>query len=130
MKRQVLDVGDQASFGKQAGMIARIVGERHVLTIVGRGQLGGLTRSDLTRLGGELQVGDWVRVQGTCMNGNGVGYTALEGALGLIVDDYPAVDGEPGQDSPDFLVFVQGEGLAFVCLADQLTRISRAEALA
>ncbi|MVN88746.1 hypothetical protein GO986_18570 [Deinococcus sp. HMF7620] len=129
-QHQVLDVGDIARYGEHEGVIARISGERHVLVVAGCGQIGGLRRSDLTRVGGDMQIGDWVLVQGNCLQSNCVDYSVLDNQLGLIVDDYPEMEGDASQSGPDFLVFVQGEGQAYSCLTSQLTRVSRAEALA
>ncbi|MFC6662906.1 hypothetical protein [Deinococcus multiflagellatus] len=80
----------------------------------------GWTREQLTRVGGDLQLGDCVRVTGECDTTG----ERLDRALGVIVDDYAEAEG------PDFRVFVLGQSDAYECPVSQLTRIPKREALA
>lgn len=73
---------------------------------------------------GNLQPGDWVRVTGPCKTIRGTALVPIEEEVGLIVDTYAEAEGA------DFLVCVRGLADLYECRAPQLTRITRAEALA
>jgi len=83
----------------------------------------GWRRSQLIRIGGDLQPGDWVRVKGECETVRSTDRELIDDETGLIVDTYEEAEG------PDFLVCVRGLADLYECRADQLTRITRAEAL-
>lgn len=127
---QVLDVGDRVQVldtsdrlqGRE-GVVIRVADERHVVAIPGIGQIGGYERSDLERIGGDIQVGDWVRVSGTVEPFWSCEKEELDAEAGVIVDEIAEGEG-------DFLVYVLTEADVYECCTDQLTRITRAEALA
>lgn len=136
--QQVLDIGDQVRPADQriAGAIAglcvtepltviEVLAEPDMYRIRNPDGLivtGG--RPGMERIGGDLQPGDWVRVTGKCKTVRGTDREDIEDEVGLIVDTYEEEGG------PDFLVCIRGLADLYECRTPQLTRITRAEALA
>lgn len=132
---QVLDVGDRVSalfsWGEQEGVIVRawtkqsngVVYDWSADNAV-RSLHVGQPRRSLTRVGGDLQVGDWVRVDGDCETLRTPDVEHIHGEVGIIVDTIA------GGVKGDFVVYVPCLLDAYECDISQLTRITRAEALA
>ncbi|WP_034355344.1 hypothetical protein [Deinococcus phoenicis] len=134
MSGQVLDVGDcvihrmTRSPGVIVGVEAVLGGSSYTVDWTRtasreRYSRFGWSGSELSREGGDLQPGDWVRVTGRCEQGSTTDVDELLDALGLIVDDFSE------EGAPDFLVFVLGEQRTYECSVHQLIRITRVEAL-
>ncbi|WP_295823092.1 hypothetical protein [uncultured Deinococcus sp.] len=130
MTRQVLDLGDQVKILRHG--LTELVGQEGV--IVGdEGRYSvwlpevddhnialthGWVAHHLERLGGELQLGDFVTVKGRCPAVEYYDHISLDGERGVIVDDF-----EDGM----LMVHCMGEVVAVKARPDQLTRITRAE---
>lgn len=80
-----------------------------------------IQRHEITRCGGDLQVGDFVRVTGRCEQAHTSDIDELDAETGIIVDDFEAAE------HADFLVYVHGECRVYECRARHLTRIRRGE---
>lgn len=138
-RRQVLDVGDRVQClpgarymlgtitfidenrAQQSGEVT-VTWDRDDQSGNGPFTQEGWTPGDLERLGGDLQLGDFVTVTGTCLSAQcSDDHFSLAGEFGLIVDDY-----EDGA----FMVHCMGEVAAVQARPDQLNRITRVEALA
>ncbi|OLV20168.1 hypothetical protein [Deinococcus marmoris] len=128
MSKQILDAGDEVVItrdswsAQQACVVSMDEYGTYTLAAEG-GSAAGLIlhmkRTELIRCNGDLQIGDWVRVNGTCEQAVSMDVDTLEDEPGLIVDDYPEKGG------PDFKVFLQGENRPYECRAGQLTRVAR-----
>lgn len=137
-RRQVLDVGDQVTHAGTgaAGVVVQVeqvidgpsyavdwdsLWQRRTYSRVG------WSPAQLVREGPELQLGDWARVEGECRSAQ-TGNTSvdLDGDVVLLVD---TCTDEFGDEI--FLVFRREmPSINAIAVPTQLTRITRAEALA
>ncbi|MHA0043906.1 hypothetical protein [Deinococcus sp. PEB2-63] len=129
MTRQVLDLGDQVKILRHG--LTELVGQEGVIVgCEGRYSVWlpevddhnialthGWVAHHLERLGGQLQLGDFVTVTGEGMDLEGHAWD-LSGERGVIVDDF---------EDGTLLVHCMGEVAAVQARPDQLTRITRAE---
>lgn len=122
---QMLDVGDRVVHSGHAGVIVGVerITDGYTYTVDWGGNADGMSRagwsrSQLARVGGMLQKGDWVRVSGASRDGL---YQVCMDDRGLITDDFA---------SGGFQVFTWRHQMAYKFQAADLTRITRAEALA
>lgn len=143
-RRQVLDVGDRVQClpggrymlgtitfidenrAQQPGEVT-VTWDRDDQSGNGPFTQEGWTTGDLERLGGDLQLGDWARVEGECRSAQ-TGNTSvdLDGDVVLLVD---TCTDEFGDEI--FLVFRREmPSINAIAVPTQLNRITRAEALA
>lgn len=129
MTRQVLDLGDQVKILRHG--LTELVGQEGVIVgCEGRYSVWlpevddynialthGWVAHHLERLGGELQLGDFVTVTGEGVDLEGHAWD-LSDERGVIVDDF---------EDGTLLVHCMGEVTAVQARPDQLTRITRAE---
>lgn len=138
-RRQVLDVGDvvlslhapNARWKRHEAIILGLAGGRYRIAPKSGGLVVdvdmGWDRHELERVGGDLQLGDWARVEGECRSAQ-TGNTSvdLDGDVVLLVD---TCTDEFGDEI--FLVFRREmPSINAIAVPAQLTRITRAEALA
>lgn len=137
-RRQVLDVGDRVThvLTRAEGVVVAVESITdqlsHCVDWIGVLPRQSYVRTgwnplQLRRVGGDLQLGDWARVEGECLSAQ-TGNTSvdLDGDVVLLVD---TCTDEFGDEI--FLVFRREmPSINAIAVPTQLTRITRAEALA
>ncbi|RJF74991.1 hypothetical protein D3875_03055 [Deinococcus cavernae] len=129
---QVLDVGDRVQ--PSDTRLRHLAGETVVIGLDPRepdsyrlatttGVVITAGRPGIERIGGNLQLGDWVKVQGRIEPTTTCDWTDVANAIGIIVDVYEDSD-------VDFVVAIPELNDLYECRTKDLTRITRAEALA
>lgn len=128
---QVLDVGDQVTHATSGlvGVVVEVDAAPKVTYYTvdwkteARDCIGrvGWSRQQLSRVGDDFQVGDWVKVSGRIEPTRTTDWTDVANAVGIIVDRYEAAE-------VDFVVAIPELNDLYEC-RNHLTRITRAEAM-